>query len=169
LQPVVDALVAAGIPAGDIEAGLLPGGGYYGKGAPANTGQVLVTVAAPTNERLQELVRVATQAAYGTNTLEVYDIGAKLTVSDCAGLQQQALQQALADARARAGAIAAELGVTLGAEQYVNDYTGGDPYGMPGCASQPLPYPEIYYPGWDPNMGAEVRVFRNLGVTFSVE
>jgi uncharacterized protein YggE len=169
LQPVVDALKAAGVADSDIEISLLPGNNYYGKGGPAGTGQVLVAVAAPTSERLQELVNVATQAAWGTGKLEVYNIGAKLTHNDCAGLQQRALQQALADAQTRATAIAAELGVTLGEIQYVNDYPAGDPYGMPACGGQPYPYPEVYYPGWDPSMGADVRVYRSMGVTYSVE
>jgi uncharacterized protein YggE len=169
LQPVVDALVAAGVPADAIEVQLLPMG-YYG---PGGTGMVTAHITSPTVEQLDELVQVVTEAANATGRLMIYSTGARYGIADCADLQAQALENALGNARERANTIADLLAVEVGEIVYVADYGSGDPSGS-NCGYPPGPYEKGYPPyesgpPFDPALPAEVSVWANLNVAFSVE
>jgi uncharacterized protein YggE len=190
LQPVVDALVAIGVAPGDIEASIVSGGYYYGKGyaeagrmdaaAPAEmsasypyggyaTGQVLVRVGSPSTERLDEIATAATDAANASGKLFTNSVGALYEVDNCAALRQQALVNAVENASQRGAEVAAAINAQLGAVTFISEYGGFEAYGSSACNPQQYPGPVVYYPPFDPNLPLELRLMTNVNVTFAAE
>jgi uncharacterized protein len=180
--PLVEELKAAGVPEEDIEIVVSAViGGFYGPGGPG-VARVDIAVDNPTQERIDELINVATVGAAEENLL-VSQIGVGYGVADCAPLEREAREAAFDDARTRAELQAELMGVRLGDPVAASDvplnfsealsaYYG--PY-IPtqlACAP-PAPAPTsgspVSVPPFDPTDEAEVNVYAQVAVTFAIE
>ena len=174
LAPIVEAIVAAGVPEADIAAmASSPFAGPFGPGS----AQVVVTVGAEQLATIADIVAVGMEGAQSSPAgLFVEFVGVGYTVADCTGLERDARQDAADDARTRAEGLAEVVGLTLGDVLLVSDggYYGGPDSGLAsGCAEEPLA--EISsgkgysLPPFDPNAEAEVEVYANLSLAYAVE
>jgi uncharacterized protein YggE len=174
-QPVVDALVAAGIPAADISIITDPSSLYASPyGAPLMV-TVRFTIAAPTSARIMELLDAATTAATDAG-LYVNMTSALYGVADCATLERSAREDAIADARDQAATQAELLDVSLGGVIASRD----DVYGamaysgvaqVNGCTLDIVDgsMASVYNaPAFDPSVEPEVAVTINIELTFEI-
>ncbi|MBD2070950.1 SIMPL domain-containing protein [Leptolyngbya sp. FACHB-671] len=169
LQPVVDALVAAGIPSESIEVSIVPGSpNVY----PYTTdrGSVSFDLDAPSQEQIKQAVDGVNEAIADSEEIFLQNLSVQYSVNDCTELEQDVYQDAISDARNRATAIATAMGVELAAVPSVAE----SPFNFfsPACGStaQPSPYNPFglgasYY---DPEAPAEVLVRRDIFVTFPI-
>lgn len=179
VQPVVDALVAAGIPAADIEVIPDPSSMYsssYG-GPMMNT--LRFTIETPTSDRIMELLTAATGAATDAG-LFVNMTSALYGVADCDALQRSARENAIADAREQATVQAELLDISLGnVVASRDDVYGAMVYGsMYSGVSQvnacTLGLPDnsitsLYSaPAFDPSVEPAVTVSMSVELTFEI-
>jgi hypothetical protein len=138
LKPVVDALVAIGVPADAIQVKILkprpsalpfpfPSTGAEG-GA-----EVRVTINQPTSDRLEQIVTTLSQSASKNKDYSISSVGVEYSAKDCPALERAAYQAAVQDAQNRASAIAQAMGAKLSrvgsvAEPFYNAY-------IPACNS----------------------------------
>lgn len=158
LQPVIDALVAAGVSRDDIE---FVEQGYYDPYWASATLRVAVNDLGA----LEGIVNAGTDAANGLEGISLQGSNVIYTVSDCAALQQAALGTAIEDAGDNVQTFAAALGVTAGdmigasnLSWYPTDGTGCDSYwGYPvleaGFADGP----------------AEVSAYAQVAITYAMQ
>jgi uncharacterized protein YggE len=162
LQPVVDAIVAAGVAADDVEVIVSP---YYGD--PYYVGSATVRATVRNIGTVQAVVDAATQATAGLAELSLSGTNVSYTVSDCAALEQAAMEAAVADARQRATSFAGVLGVTLGSVAGASNYSSSL-YGGSPCDSQFIgPYPLggiAYAEGQTP----DVQLFAAVTITYAI-
>jgi uncharacterized protein YggE len=162
LQPVIDALVAAGIPRDQIE---YLGQGYYD---PYFASATLRATVADVNA-VDGVVNAASTAAAGIPNFQLQSTHVSYTVSDCAALERAAMEVALEDARERGEVMAEVLGVGLGAITGAANYSYA-PYGGTPCDTGyfggPIPLGGIEFAQGQPR---EVQVFAQLNVTFAMQ
>lgn len=174
LEPIVQALVDAGLAKAEIEA-TVPSiaGGAFGPGAPEN-GEIRATVDQPTQGQLADLVQVAREATSQAG-LSVYYVGARFEADDCAAQVQEAREAAVADARTRAEGLAVAVGATLGDLIQVSDSPYFGPTGTGSC-DQGLPPDIVGFgpfgpgtdPAFDPALEAEAVVYVQVTLTFEL-
>jgi len=162
LKPVVDAIVAAGVPAADVEVIVTP---YYGD--PSYGGSATVRATVRDIGKVDAVVAAANDAASGLTDISLFGTHVSYTVADCAALERSATEAAVADARDRATNFAGVLGVGLGdvagASNYSSSLYGGSP-----CDSQfigPVPLGGIAYAeGQTP----DVQLFATVTITYAI-
>jgi uncharacterized protein YggE/predicted small secreted protein len=162
LQPVIDAIVAAGVSRDDVEALVQP---YYGD--PYYGGSATVRATVRNIDAVDGVVSAATEAASGLANVSFQNTNISYAVSDCEALERAAMEAAVADARARGQTFAGVLGVGLGpvvaASNYSYSLYGGTPCdgggGVYPLAS--LPYAEGQAP--------EVELYATVSVTFAIQ
>ena len=179
--PLVEALVAAGVPEADIAVVVGPViGGFYGPGGPG-VARVDVAVDNPTPERIAELIAAATVGGAEENLL-LGQIGVGYGVADCAPLEREARQAAFDDARTRAALQAELMGVRLGDAVAASDVPVAFPEALSAfygpyiptqlACSPPAPVPTggspVSVPPFDPTDEAEVNVYAQVAVTFAI-
>lgn len=113
IAPVIDALVAAGIPEGEIQVVVDPSTTYSGPWGAPMVQTVRFTINDPTTDRISELLDTAADAASDAG-LFVNMTTALYGVADCDTLYREARAAAIADGRARAALQAELLEVELG-------------------------------------------------------
>ena len=163
LKPVVDAIVAAGVPAADVEVIVTP---YYGD--PSYGGSATVRATVRDIGKVDAVVAAANDAASGLTDISLFGTNVSYTVADCAALERSATEAAVADARDRATNFAGVLGVGLGdvagASNYSSSLYGGSP-----CDSQfigPIPMGGIAYAeGQTP----DVQLMATVTITFNIQ
>jgi Protein of unknown function (DUF541) len=166
IKPVVDAIVASGIAAADVEA----------INDPSTPGsfRVRAKLDKPTQARLQALVVAANGAIAKTSKFSPAGAQIGYFSNSCAALETQARTQAVADARSRATALATAAGVSLGRLSSVMEAaTYGGYYGGPGCPSaadpQALRDPYAAMQGGDLLSPPVVRVNTSVSVTYEMK
>ena len=167
VQPIVDAILAAGVAPEDAEIVI-----SQSAGSPFGTGaaQVLVELDRGELRLAEDLVAAGTEAASAAG-LYVESVGAGFEVGDCDALIREARQAAADDARERAEGLADVLGLRLGEivlaseTPFYGDGAGG------GCGA-PVPGPAggkgTYYPPFDPTAEPEVAVFAQINLSFAI-
>ncbi|MDO8613635.1 MAG: SIMPL domain-containing protein [Dehalococcoidia bacterium] len=163
LQPVVDAIVAAGVPAGDVEVIVTP---YYGD--PYYGGSATVRATVGNVDSVDAVVKAAADAAAGLADISMQGTNVSYTVSDCAALERAAMEAAVKDARERgtnfAGVLGVGLGDVAGASNYSSSLYGGSP-----CDSNftgPYPLGGIAYAeGQTP----DVQLMATVTITFNIQ
>jgi len=162
LKPVVDAIVAAGVPAADVEVIVTP---YYGD--PSYGGSATVRATVRNIDSVDAVVQAATTASIPAN-ISFSGTNVSYTVSDCAALEKSAMEAAVKDARDRATNFAGVLGVGLGAVAGASNYSSSL-YGGSPCDSQfigPVPLGGIAYAeGQTP----DVQLMATVTITFSIQ
>jgi uncharacterized protein YggE len=161
LQPVIDALVAAGVPRENIE---FIGQSYYDKFSSSATLRATVT----NLDSLDAAVTAATNAAAGLGAIQLSNANVMYTVNDCTALEEAAMQAAVEDANERGTAFAQSLGVTRGGIVGASHYSYS-PYGGNACAGVVGgPYPlasESFVAG----SSRTVQIFTNISVTYAIQ
>ena len=165
VQPVADAIIAAGVDAAAVEVIISQGpGGPFGPGA----AQVLVELDQADLDLMPDLATAGSDAA-GQNGLYVESVGAGYEVADCDVLVREARQAAADDARSRAQGLAEVLGLRLGDIVLASE----SPYygeAGPGCAPPALgPAGKgTYFPPFDPSVEPEVAIYAQLNLAYAI-
>lgn len=161
LQPVIDALVAAGVSNDDIE--LLSQSYYY------DYYSSYATLRATVNDLaiLDGAVNAAQDAANDIDSVYLNSTNIVYTLQNCEALERAAAEAAVEDAGDRAGVLADVLNVSLGDVAGASDYSWYN-YGT-GCGSNYYsPWPIAYTPWRVGGSGdGTVQVVSNISVTYA--
>jgi hypothetical protein len=163
MKPVVDAVVAAGVPAANVEATADPnsGGGFRLK---------IKMDGRPTQAKVQAIVTAANTAALKSNKFATGGAQVGYLTNNCAALEGEARKLAIADGRSRANALASAAGVSLGTATAMVEIAGWG-YGTT-CPSSTDPsiYADAYsLPGVDLLGPAVVRVTSSVTFTYDMK
>lgn len=174
-KPIVDALVASGVPANAIEVIVTPSSSSsFPFPFPGSEGgaKVVMKLDKPTRDRLQQIVTVVNEAARKNGKIVVKSVNVRYAMKDCQDLVRAAYQAAVKDARNRAEAIAQAMNVQLGkvpsvAESFFYDLL------VPLC-SEATELPSFLQFGssgsrYDPNAPIEVQLRRDIFVTYPIK
>ena len=165
LQPVIDALVGAGVAADDIE---LVGQGYYD---PYYASATLRATVRDINI-LEAAANAGSEAAAGLGDIALQSTNVTYTLSNCEAMERAALETAAEDAADSAAVLADVLNVGLGAITAASDYSYPYYYPYYGggeqvCASSyygAMPfYSGVSLPG-----DKTVEVFGSISVTYAI-
>ena len=161
LQPVIDAIVGAGVSRDDIT---FIGQSYYDVYYASATLQAEVS-----NLDIVDAVVTAAQDA-SANLGDIYLNGTNIsyTVGDCAALEKAAMEAAVEDANERGASFAEALGVGLGPVVGASHYSYA-PYGGTACDGNftgPYPMGGVAYA--EGAVGT-VQVFANVSVTYAIQ
>jgi Protein of unknown function (DUF541) len=167
-KPIVDALVADGIPIEAIEV-------MTREPMEADTGKVIVKLDKPTRSRIQQIVKLVKDKASDSEIFVFQTVGVRYLVNDCAALARSAYQAAINDAKNRATAMAEAMGAQLGTVASVVEPPFYDILVTPLCsqesssglASFPFGFGGTSS-GYDPTAPAEVQLRRDIFVTYPV-
>lgn len=169
---VIDAIVASGVPAEDVQIIEPVFQGEWGSGMPSQPVTIFVAIAQPSVEGLSALLELArtTSAAEG---LFVNQFSVMYGVSDCRALQQAARVDAVAQARMNAEDQATAMETTIGNAVASRDTmpTNMGFYQPSGCNAMPngTPYAvKMGAPQFDPSQPAEVTVYVAVEVSFDI-
>jgi uncharacterized protein YggE len=161
LQPVIDALVSAGVDRSDIE---YIGGSYYDPYYASATLRVTVRDIGS----LDGVVTAAKNAVAGLTDIYLQSSYVNYTISDCAALESAALSEAVADGDARSTQLAGALNVTRGAIQGASNDAYW-PFGGTACGggyTGPYPLGGIAYAE---GQTSQVTVYATVSVTYAIQ
>lgn len=161
LQPVIDAIVAAGVSRESIE---FLGGSYYD---PLYSS---ATLRVTTNDlgKLGAIIQAGTNAAGTLSNIALQGSYVSYTISDCAGLEKQALQAAKQDAEARADVLAGALGVARRAVTAASTYSYSTFGGTPCNGGSVAPYP-IGGVTYAEGQASQVQLSASITVTYEIQ
>jgi uncharacterized protein YggE len=173
VQPVVEALVAAGIPAAAIEILITPVAPFIGPFGPG-TAQILAAGDETVVAILGTAIPAAIDAALAAN-LAVDQAAAGYTVTDCAAVETAALREAVDNARAQAEQLAEILGVELGDLTLVARQPSYATYGGPagGPCAEPLTVESVkvgsvYLPPFNAAIAPEFEIYATVNLTYAI-
>ncbi len=175
LQPLVDAMVTAGVDEANIEVATGPSvTSFYGPGGPGG-GRLDATINRPTKEGVSATVDAVDQAATSAGLTLQY-VGVAYDLADCSTLVREAKKEAIQDARDQATELASLLGVKLGEmlSAYDNSYFGITPPTGTGCPPSPNyggafgPESTVTAPPYDPSLPADARVISGISLAFAI-
>jgi hypothetical protein len=164
MKPVVDALVAAGAIAGNIQANADPNA--------AGSFRVQVKFDKPTQAKVQALVAAANTAASKNSKFSTGGAQVGYFTNNCAALETQARKLAMTDARNRSSALATTAGVTLGRMTAVTESSTFGYYGGSSCpsAADNQAFQDPYaMQGVDLLSPSVVRVNSSVSVTYEMK
>ena len=161
LQPVIDAIVGAGVARDDIE---FIGQSYF------DVYYATATLRATVGDidSLDAVVAAAKGAVANLGDIYLTSTNVSYTVSDCAALEKAAMEAAVEDANERGAAFADALGVGLGGIIGASHYSYA-PYGGTACDGNfagPYPMGGIVYAE---GTRGTVQVFANISVTYAIQ
>ncbi|MGF1525070.1 MAG: SIMPL domain-containing protein [Leptolyngbyaceae cyanobacterium] len=174
LQGLVEALTAAGVPESAIRVNINVVDAqpyyYYGTGD-----SLVVNLEDPTRDRVNELVQIINDALVGQTpeqTIFVDRLYVDYAIAECAAIEQAAYSDAMADAQLRAEAIADSMAVSLSGSPSVAELPFLGRLLAP-CNEEKDLVAALFYGSepsfYDPEAPAEVTVYRELMVTYSVD
>jgi uncharacterized protein YggE len=161
LQPVIDAIVGAGVSRDDIT---FIGQSYYDVYYASATLQVEVS----NLDNVDAVVGAAQDAAANLGVIYLNGTNISYTVSDCAALEKAAMEAAVEDANERGASFADALGVGLGPVVGASHYSYA-PYGGTACDGNftgPYPMGGVAYAE---GATGTVQVFANVSVTYAIQ
>lgn len=169
---VIDAIVASGVPAENVEAMEPVFQGEWGSGMPAQPATIVVTIEQPTVEQLSALLDL-TRTTAANEGLFVNQFSVLYSVSDCRALNQAARVNAVVQARMHAEDQAAAMDTTLGDVVASRDTipTSMGFYEQNGCnaMSDSTSYAvKMGAPQFDPSRPAEVTVYVAVELSFEI-
>ncbi len=161
LQPVIDALVGAGVARDKIT---FIGQSYYDPYYSNSTLRAEVTDV----NKVDSVAQAAQGAAANLSDIFLTSTNVSYTVSDCAAIEKAAMQAAVSDANERGASFASALGVGLGdiVGATHNSYA---PYGGTACDGNftgPYPMGGIAYAAGSPGT---VQVFASVSITYGIK
>jgi uncharacterized protein YggE len=160
LQPVIDAIVGAGVPREEIQ---FVGQPYFDKFYSSATLRVTVSNV----DSVDAVVQAANNASAGLAGIVNNGTNVSYTLNDCAALEEAAMRAAVEDAGERAAVFARALGVGVGSVTGASNYSyfGGTPCD-PGFYPGPYPLAGTTYAQGQPR---EVQVIASIGVTYAMQ
>jgi uncharacterized protein YggE len=170
LQPVVDAIVAAGIPASDIDVyvGSTPPVGYVDY---YTSPRIQVRIDQPSHSQIQSVIDAANGVVADSDLFYIGQTGAYFGLNSCEGLEANTHQDALNAAQSRAESLANAAGLNLGE---VIGISGGDAYpvtyGVYSCPSNGAAYSDPYMtpPPYNPFTPLEVMLNTSVTVVYEL-
>ena len=161
LQPVIDALVGAGVARDDIE---FIGQSYYDPYFSS------ATIRATVHDigAVDGAVEAARNATGGVPNVQLQSTNVSYTLEECASLETAAMEAAVEDAGDRSQALATVLGVGLGTVTGASNYSYS-PFGGTPCDIGyigPVPLGGVAYAEGQTNN--EVTVFAQISVTYAI-
>lgn len=171
LRPVINSIIAAGVPADAVEFDITPGSSASYPSSDSAT--ITINLRNPTQERVEDVVDAATAAI---SEYSLYSDGStyvNYSVDSCAALVQQAYTAAIQDAQSRAQSMASALGVEVENVPSVAE----SPFNLfyPPCSEDGEVSPTNNFFGYgsygtyyDPSLPAEVQFQRDIFVTFPI-
>lgn len=179
LQPVVDALVAIGVPANAIEVNTSPSSSQpfpfpFPLPNSGGSAQVLVKLDKPTREQVQQIVTVGSKDEKLKGNLSMQGVSVKYEVNDCQALAKAAYLAAVNDARNRAAALSEALGVKMADIPSIAESPFLGFFGLgssSSCDAKPntpiFPFGAIKQP-YNPAAPAEVQLKKEIFVTYRI-
>ena len=168
LQPVTNALIAAGIPMGDIS--------IVRESYSAQALRMVIRLNRPTQSRISELIDVANNAVIADGKFAVSTLGVAYAASNCLSAEVAAREAAMAEAQRQAIALADVAEVTLGGFITVSSNPGWNylaPFGDSVCPTNledALRYGQSYgFQPYDPAQPVEVSVSVNVSLTYEID
>jgi uncharacterized protein YggE len=161
LQPVIDALVAAGVGRGDID---YIGGSYYDPYYASATLRVTVKDIG----KLGDLMKAASDSSAKLTNVYLQGNYVSYTISDCSALEGSAMTEAVKDADARSKALATAVSVTRGAIKGASS-DAYSPFGGTACSGGyvgPYPVGGVAYAAGQPS---QVQVYATVSVTYAIQ
>jgi len=160
LQPVIDAIVSAGVAREDVE---FIGQSYFDKFSSSATLRAKVGNV----DAVDGVVKAANDAGAGLAGVVLNSTNVSYTVKDCTALEEAAMRAAVEDAKERSAVFARSLGVGVGAVTGASNYSyfGGTPCD-PGVYPGPYPLAGIAY---DQGQPRQVQVIANISVTYAIQ
>jgi uncharacterized protein YggE len=162
LQPVINALVAAGVARGDIE---FTGQTYYDQYNASAT----LTATVKNIDNLQSALDAAQTAASGIQNTSM-STSVSYTLGDCSAIEKAALDAAVTDAGERGQQLADALHVSKGKVIGASDFSWS-PSGSQ-CSSSGMPYPIYFDKARDASGAAvgsnSVQVVAQISVTYEL-
>lgn len=161
LQPVIDALVDAGVDRADIE---YIGGSYYDPYYASATLRVTVKDIG----KLGDLMKAASDSAAGLTDVYLQGKYVSYTISDCSALEASAMTEAAKDADDRSKALATAVSVTRGAIKGASS-DAYSPFGGTACSGGyvgPYPVGGVTYAEGQPSL---VQVYATVSVTYAIQ
>ena len=161
LQPVIDALVGAGVARDKIT---FIGQSYYDPYYATSTLRAEIGDV----KKADSVVQAAQGAAANLGDIYLTSTNVSYTVSDCAAIEKAAMEAAVSDAHERGTSFASALGVGLGdiVGATHNSYA---PYGGTACDGNftgPYPMGGIAYAAGSPGT---VQVFASVSITYGIK
>src|SRR5438093_812841 len=160
IQPVIDAIVSAGVAREDIE---FIGQSYFDKFSASATLRAKVSNV----DGVDGVVKAANNAVASLSGVVLNSTNVSYTVKDCSALEEAAMRAAAEDAKERSAVFARSLGVGVGAVIGASNYSyfGGTPCD-PGVYPGPYPLAGIAYAQGQPR---QVQVIANISVTYAIQ
>lgn len=160
LQPVIDAIVGAGVSRDNVT---FVGQPYFDKFYSSATLRATVDNV----DSVDAIVNAANSAAAGLGGITVNGTNVSYTVNDCTALEEAAMKAAVEDAQERAQVFGRALGVGIGAVTGASNYSyfGGTPCD-PGFYPGPYPLGGVAFAEGQPR---EVQVIANISVTYAIQ
>jgi len=177
IRPVIDGIVALGVPASAIEVNTNPTDTQaFPFPIPTSEGavQLLVRLEKPTRDRVQQIVKVAGDQQNLNSNVSLQSMNVQYNVNDCPALEKAAYAAAVNDARSRARALSEALGVKIADVPSIaeSSFSLFNFFGSSGssCGSTNTPiFPfSVLQRPYDPNAPAEVEVKKDIFVTYTV-
>jgi uncharacterized protein YggE len=170
LQPIVDAIVATGIPASDIDVyvGSTPPVGYVDYYA---SPRIQVRINQPTHSRIQSVISAANGVAEDSPLFYIGQTGVSYGVSNCQVLEARAHQNALQVTQEKAASLASAAGLRLGE---ILGITGGDAYpanyGFYSCPMDMVSMdPYASPPPYNPFAPLDVLINTSVTVVYEID
>jgi hypothetical protein len=166
VQPVIDAIVATGVPVASIEVVISPTfGGFFGPG----TAQIVIAYGADELGLMAGAAEAALAAAQAAG-LGVDTVTAAYEVADCEPLLADARRAAAEAGREQAEGLAEILGLTIGDVILASESPAYG--GAPGSGCVPETFADAgkgnYLPPFDPNAPAEVEIYSVLNLAYAI-
>ena len=171
--PIVDAMVAYGVPVNDISVEETQFTGEWGSGMPPVPVMIIATSPDPTPEGLAGLLEAVREAAKAED-LFVNQFSVMYAIADCRPLRQQARTNAVANAALEAEDQAAALNSTVGEVVASRDVTpvsimGYQPNSCSIGTPMMKPYDTMYMAApFDPRVPAEVSITLAVEVSYAL-
>ena len=160
LQPVIDAIVGAGVSRDKVQ---FVGQPYFDKFYRSATLRATVDNV----DSVDAIVQAGNDAASGLGGITVNGTNVSYTVNDCTALEEAAMKAAVEDAQERSQTFGRALGVGVGSVTGASNlsYFGGTPCD-PGFYPGPYPLGGLSYAEGQPR---EVQVIANISVTYAIQ
>jgi hypothetical protein len=161
LQPVIDAIVGAGVSRGDIK--------FISQGYDVYSSSAILRVTVKNVASVDGVVQAGSNAAVSFANIAHNGTNVSYTVSDCSPLEKAAMQAAVSDANERGTAFAQALGVGLGPITGASNYSYAPFGGTPCDTGGGVPYPMGINQKYASGQTQDVQVVANISVTYGIK
>ena len=167
LAPIVDAMVARGVPRSDIQVFCEATPFFKGPFGPGAC-QMQAVLKSPNSDFIRQLLGDVARATK-THGLMIQNVSALYSVESCGPLEQKALDAAAKDAQGKAKQLAGALSVSLGPLRLAQSFGVFSPFGPGPCSPEGFERPfGPFGPPFDPSQPAEVMVVASVMVGYEI-